>query len=958
MNDIEQSVTKLLLATKQLLDGLTQWSNGRINDQQVYDIFHSLTAQFAQAKRAFESADISMADLMYVPDDLRHCLIIALDEQPSSNALEHHLPTIRDVIIRLLQGLKRKQAQFRDRSEGDSATLSQRSSRSSSRNSTRSSQPPPRSSDRPETVRKSSSDQIYGTSSPRASDSRPLSPHSNRSDSPTPSTSTSGDRLVRQQSGHLQRPSSPTPPRSFNPLPVPQMEYSGDFDMNDPKTADALAALNKQENLARRSSVRRASALYRTTSTASRSPGRLRYGSDPKTRVPPVPTLPDQLSPELPLANAFDDSERQQDQSTQDFLDQTKESSDRQRSDSTSTVHDKDGASSRTMDLYLKLGKKVKKVEYNGPVELSSLRMLFVEKFQYIARNDQFPAIYICSPSTHISYELDNMADVKHESLLTLETEELEPTSLGQQITEKINIGFISMTKEMSEVRQELLAYLKDTYEKAAVRDKVVETVPAKAESAAETKSAPEEKGIKAESVTPAAKEEPVSSTKTNPSMDLALLKEVKSKLSQVESIRRDMGVVRQLHDGFRAEMQGLMSGLREKSSQLKVQPVNLSGARKFVDEGKNELDTTAEDITKRLEDLQDTIDELKLDVTARKCRPSSTQMQHCDQEAKKLQVDISKLADKLQTVKPMWKKTWEEELQNIVKEQQFLKEQEALLEDLQEDHAAILEVFEQLQKIREIQEKSKSGPKRQFRIVPTDNGHEGMSSVLKQVSTIDVDPERRLRALNQAEKMRERELANRIDEFEQELTNFVGTKRLRMTGGAQEIERQRQKKNQNMLRQIYEKKKGSDAENAQSSQDGQTSGTDSDAQVNPDENAEEILDEDGPIQNEEEIKEDGDSEIQNQVAGHEESSTASLEKAEEELAAPLTNSDDLPSEPQADTTTHSTTADVIGLEKSLGEVENDAIESESGEQVVKDVEQDIDGESEKPKVSDGDIGE
>jgi hypothetical protein len=61
MNDIEQSVTKLLLATKQLLDGLTQWSNGRINDQQVYDIFHSLTAQFAQAKRAFESADISMA---------------------------------------------------------------------------------------------------------------------------------------------------------------------------------------------------------------------------------------------------------------------------------------------------------------------------------------------------------------------------------------------------------------------------------------------------------------------------------------------------------------------------------------------------------------------------------------------------------------------------------------------------------------------------------------------------------------------------------------------------------------------------------------------------------------------------------------------------------------------------------------------------------------------------------
>ncbi|KAJ2959745.1 hypothetical protein NQZ79_g4836 [Umbelopsis isabellina] len=946
-------------AIQRISDSISIVALARINDQQVYDIFHSLTAQFAQAKRAFESADISMADLMYVPDDLRHCLIIALDEQPSSSALEHHLPTIRDVIIRLLQGLKRKQAQFRDRSESDSATVSQRASRSNSRNSARSSQPPPRSSDRPDTVRKSSNDQIYGASSPRGSDSRPLSPHSNRSDSPTPSTSTSGDRLIRQQSGHLQRSSSPTPPRSFNPLPVPQKEYSGDFDMNDPKTADALAALNKQENLARRSSVRRASALYRTTSTTSRSPGRLRYGSDPKTRVPPVPTLPDQLSPELPVVNAFDDSERNEDLSSRDVVDQAKESNDDQRINTTSTTHDKDGEGSGAMDLYLKLGKKVKKVEYNGPVELSSLRMLFMEKFQYIARNDEFPAIYITSPSTHISYELENMADVQNESLLTLEIEviESEATKLGQQISEQINTGFTSMTKEMSDVRQELLAYLKETYQKAAVRDKTSEIVPAKVEPVVEPETAPVEDNVKAEPVMPAVKEEIASSTRPISDIDLSLLKEVKSKLSQVESIRRDMGVVRQLHDGFRAEMQGLMGGLREKSSQLKVQPVNLSGARKFVDDGKNELDTTAEDITKRLEDLQDTIDELKLDVTARKCRPSSTQMQHCDQEAKNLQVDISKLADKLQTVKPMWKKTWEEELQNIVKEQQFLKEQEALLEDLQEDHAAILEVFEQLQKIREIQEKSKSGPRRQFRITPIDSGHEGMTSVLKQVTTIDVDPERRLRALNQAEKMRERELANRIDEFEEELTNFVGTKRLRMTGGAQEIERQRQKKNQNMLRQLYEKKKGNEGGAAQDTQDGQTSGNESDAQVNPDEAVQDKVDEDRVGGDDENIKGDDHSEPQNEPSRDDDPSVDGLEKPEEDL----TVSKDTSEEPQSETITNITidqTVDSTDVEKPVEEEAKEVIESESGEQSANDNEQDIDGEDEKPKVSDGDIGE
>jgi len=65
--------------------------------------------------------------------------------------------------------------------------------------------------------------------------------------------------------------------------------------MNDPKTADALAALKKQENLARRSSVRRASALYRSTSSAStRANGRPRLASDASELIPPVPMVPEQ----------------------------------------------------------------------------------------------------------------------------------------------------------------------------------------------------------------------------------------------------------------------------------------------------------------------------------------------------------------------------------------------------------------------------------------------------------------------------------------------------------------------------------------------------------------------------------------------------------------------------------------------------------------------------------------
>ncbi|KAI8582076.1 hypothetical protein K450DRAFT_206561 [Umbelopsis ramanniana AG] len=810
MNEIEQSVTKLLLATKQLLEGLTQWSTSRISEQQVYDIFHSLTSQFAQAKRAFESADISMADLMYVPDDLRHCLIIALDEEPSTTALEHHLPTIRDVIIRLLQGLKRKQAQFRDRSEAYPST-SQRSSRlvnNSSRNSTRSSQPPPRSSERPDMNRKTSSEQPYGNITPRSSiDSRSMSPtNSSRSDSPSPSSSTSGDRLSRRQASFIQ----PSPSTSQGRSSLPQREYSGDFDMNDPKTADALAALKKQENLARRSSVRRASALYRSTSNAStRANGRPRLTSDAKELIPPVPMVPEKELDFAPL----DLPEFTQDHEQVDV--HAKPELRKGSVENNNTVID-----TGTIDLYLKHGRQVKKVEYDGVVELSKLRMLFIEKFPHIARNDHFPAIYIFSPTAQISYELETPSDVKADSVLTLEPE--ESPNVNQQISEQMSTGFSTVAKEMSDVKQELLSYLKEVHGKAMNAAMTTNEVPAPA-PAIHVTSETEEKVVEEDSAEEKATEEVVNSAGGEGSQDVSdalksniaaasVLSEVKEKLKQVETIRRDMGVVRQLHDGFRSEMQGLIQGLREKSKVLKTQPITVTSARKYVDAGKEELDKTAEDITKRLEDLQDTIDELKLDVTSRKCRPSSTQMQHCDDEAKQLQTDIATLSDKIKTVKPMWKKTWEEELQNIVKEQQFLKDQEALLLDLEEDHTAILEVFGQLQKIREIQEKGKP-TRREFRIPVSEAGHDGMNSVLKQVTTIQVDPERRLRALNQAEKMRERELANRIDEFEHELTSFVESKKLRMTGGAQEIERQRQKKNQNMLRQLYEKKKEKDGD-------------------------------------------------------------------------------------------------------------------------------------------------
>lgn len=57
---METTVTKLLVATKQLLEGLTDWSQGRISEEQVSDIYVRLGNSFNAAVAAFTKEGISM----------------------------------------------------------------------------------------------------------------------------------------------------------------------------------------------------------------------------------------------------------------------------------------------------------------------------------------------------------------------------------------------------------------------------------------------------------------------------------------------------------------------------------------------------------------------------------------------------------------------------------------------------------------------------------------------------------------------------------------------------------------------------------------------------------------------------------------------------------------------------------------------------------------------------------
>ncbi|GAM82890.1 hypothetical protein ANO11243_008760 [Dothideomycetidae sp. 11243] len=115
LSQIEKSVTHLLVATKQLLETLTMWSRGQATETEVSDVYVRLGYEFNIACRAFNNIGVETADLGPVPDLLRAILEETLSQEATQASLDRFLPRIRDIIINLLHGLKKKQSRLRQR---------------------------------------------------------------------------------------------------------------------------------------------------------------------------------------------------------------------------------------------------------------------------------------------------------------------------------------------------------------------------------------------------------------------------------------------------------------------------------------------------------------------------------------------------------------------------------------------------------------------------------------------------------------------------------------------------------------------------------------------------------------------------------------------------------------------------------------------------------------------------
>ncbi|KAF5388666.1 hypothetical protein D9757_004734, partial [Collybiopsis confluens] len=282
---------------------------------------------------------------------------------------------------------------------------------------------------------------------------------------------------------------------------------------------------------------------------------------------------------------------------------------------------------------------------------------------------------------------------------------------------------------------------------------------------------------------------------------------DLKTQFDEVQNLRRDLGIIRQLYTEFMKQTKESLGTLRTQTQSVKqLATANVGGSRAFIDSGKQKLDVRTQNVLTEVEQLQDTVESLKDDVLKRHVTPKTPYLKSVKKDVDTVAAELESIKEHIKTIKPMWKKTWAEELQNIVEEQQFLTHQEEFLNDLLEDNKGVVDIYGHVEQVINLRSAG-SGRRindRGFRPPPSEEGTQSLNNVMMGIRTVSIDPEKRMKAIEASQKNRAKDLANRGDEILGELTDFVAGKKLKMTGGAEEAERVRQKRNDMTLKAMF----------------------------------------------------------------------------------------------------------------------------------------------------------
>ncbi|KAL0941099.1 actin interacting protein 3 [Colletotrichum truncatum] len=878
LSQIEKSVTHLLVATKQLLETLTQWSRGQATDGQVSDVYVRLGYEFNMACRAFTAINVDTSDLGNVPELLRSILEATLSQEASTESLEKYLPRIRDIIINLLHGLKRKQQKLRqkgprERESGGSAGVPERTTSTSTVNSTNTGltnllEEGIQNGYRPDAQRESS----QSAGAPATSPNRRYIPQRDQSRGSVNSEQSSLSSNTLQNipvmppypgddSSMPSAPSGEINVDSFPPPPPPPKQQSSAFaalqkggdlerrasrrysqyqiskhlggsangvpllpSQNSPipnrgrgEVRESLRAVQTRETLRQN----RASKQPQFESSPSQTPRRSSDESPaaelpagrpespiiqtPEDKYPkPSATLKGPLSDDLPIMSHDDDPAQRPIPPSKDEPTTPQVKTPEKKRDTT-FLHEQSPPLTKDLTLFLQYKSKVKKfVLPEGYSELSigRLQLAFIEKFSWNtqANGADLPEIYIQDPVSGVRHELEDLSDIKDRTVLVLNIEPLD------EVKRHIDDGLGQLKKIVQDVKQNMddqglaIQRVSERQQEAATEMARLAAMPPVASAPADGSKAVVAAGGR---------------------------KLGAGHMAEIQSLRRDLAVMRQAYANFQSEIQGSMSAIRNKASNVKAAVVKASvpsiegdTGHAYVTKGREQLNTDSDRLVARVDDLQDLVEDLRKDVVHRGVRPLPRQLEAVAKDITMLAKELKKVEEYMKEEKPIWTKIWEKELEDVCKGRDELRLMEDLMVDLQDDLEKASETFALVEQATKEQMKdngtsASAGTARNFSKGLNSLGNSldqnaAKDGVLGEVRALQPNHENRLEAIERAEKLRQKELEGRQgNELQRELANFVEEGKLKKSGGFEEVERARKAKDDRIRKEVWERQNG-----------------------------------------------------------------------------------------------------------------------------------------------------
>jgi hypothetical protein len=459
----------------------------------------------------------------------------------------------------------------------------------------------------------------------------------------------------------------------------------------------------------------------------------------------------------------------------------------------------------KELTIFLQYKTKVKKFVladgYND-LSMARLQLAFIEKFAWNTHNNgvDLPEIYIQDPVSGVRHELEDLNDIKDRSVLVLNVEVLD------EVKRHIDEGLGGIKKIVEGVR-------------TAVDDQQIsiQRVSDRQQDAAK------EMARLAAGPPSSSRVSYIDNQRTNSSLISPSKVNSQAQLSEIQSLRRDLAVLRQTYSGFQSDIQSSMSLIRSKANSVKsvgfkaaVPDIKGESGRAYVNAGKKALNEDSDKLVGQVDDLQDIVEDLRKDVVMRGVRPLPRQLENVAKDISQATMELKKMQDFLKRERPIWTKIWEKELETVCNDREEMTMQEDLATDLQDDLEKATQTFALVEQATKEQMKDAPGgavPRvlsRGLSHVTAADPAVAKEGVLGEVRALQPNHENRLEAIERAEKLRQKELESRRGgEFQKELGNFVEEGKLKKSGGFEEVERARKAKDEKIRREVWERQNG-----------------------------------------------------------------------------------------------------------------------------------------------------